>query len=253
MVMRDMVLSGRLPGIGEFWRYDGTFTLYKLGQSVLDFIGETYGEDRIRAIYDGLLNAGNFDAALEQALGLKVSELSDRWAHSVRRRYYPEIANHDPVAFRSQQLTRGPADLGPLPVPAGVAGMENRFLFLSPRTGYTDIYSGSMEGLEKNLRTVIHGERQGRFESLHLFRARMDINRKGELLFVSQRAGEDVIYVYSLVGKKVVEDHRFDSLVGLRSPTWSPDGRRFVFSGLSRAGQADLYMFDRDSRASSIG
>jgi hypothetical protein len=247
MVMRDMVLSGRLPAIGEFWRYDGTFTLYKLGQSVLDFIGENYGEDRIRVIYDSVINAGSFEGAIEQALGITIGELSDRWAYETRRRYYPDIEQLEPVAFNSRELTRGPVDLGPTPVPAGIEGWKDRFLFLSPRTGYTNIYSASLDGLERDVRTVVHGERQGRFESLHPFRARMDINRKGELLFVSQWGGEDVIYVFSLTTRKIVEDHRFEDLVGLRSPSWSSDGRRFVFSGLSRAGEADIYLFDRDT------
>jgi len=69
MVLRDMVLTGRVPSIEDFWRYNGTFTLYKLGQSVIDFIVQTYGVDGIRAIYDQLAAAPSFESAVEAALG----------------------------------------------------------------------------------------------------------------------------------------------------------------------------------------
>lgn len=248
MVVRDMVLAGRLPGIRDFWRYDGSFTLYKLGQSVLDYIGRTYGEDRIRAIYDALAVLPTFDDAVRDALGISLEDLSARWVFDTQRRYYPDVTGAEPILFHSKRLTRGPVDLGAVPVPAGVPGFEGDFLFLSPRTGYTDIYAGSLSGLEKSVRTIVHGERQARFESLHPYRARMDVNGRGELLFVSQRAGEDVIYVYSLAQGKVIEDYAFADLAGLRGPSWASDGRRFVFSGLSRGGQSDLYTYDRDSR-----
>ncbi len=249
MVLRDMVVTGKLPAIDEIWQYDGTFTLYKIGQSLLDFIGENYGEDRIRAVYDQLANASTFENALEKALGTTIADLNDRWIFSLRRLYYPDVMRAVPLAFETDPLTRGPVDLDPVPIPAGVPGFDRQFLFLSPRSGYTDIYVSSTTGLEKETRVIVHGERQARFESLHPFRARMDVNADGELLFVSQRGGEDVIYVYSLVRRDVVEDHRFNDLVGLRSPSWSSDGRRFVFSGLSRGGQSDLYLYDRDTKS----
>jgi len=248
MVLRDLVVSGRLPGIADIWQYDGTFTLYKLGQSVIDFIGENYGEDRIRAVYEALGSSASFDEALERSLGTTVADLSARWSFSLQRRYYPDVMKAAPLAFQTTPLTAGPVDLGPVPVPNGISGFDKEFLFLSPRTGYTDIYAASTTGLEKNVRTIVHGERQARFESLHPFRARMDINAAGELLFVSQRAGVDAIYVYSLAKRDVTEDLNWGDLVGLRSPSWSSDGRHFVFSGLSRSGQSDLYVFDRDAK-----
>jgi hypothetical protein len=247
MVMRDMVVMGRFPAISDIWQYDGTFTLYKLGQSLLDYIGANYGEDRIRAVYDALGRSSTFEEALQSALGTSIADLNDRWMFSLRRRYYPDVMKAAPLAFQTTPLTAGPVDLNPLPIPQGIRGYDKEFLFLSPRTGYTDIYSASTTGLEKNVRSIVHGERQARFESLHPFRARMDVNAAGELLFVSQRGGEDVIYVYSLTRREVIRDYRFDDLVGLRSPSWSSDGRRFVFAGLTRGGQSDLFIYNRRS------
>ncbi|MBM3287223.1 MAG: hypothetical protein FJY88_07740 [Candidatus Eisenbacteria bacterium] len=247
MILRDLVFTGRLPSLKDFWRYDGTYTLYKLGHSAVEFLADTYGPDMIRAVYDALSLSGGFEEALAQATGVPFEELNDRYVHEMRRRYYPDVTKEEPIAFHSRQLTRGPVDLSPVPVPAGVKGFEGSYLFLSPRTGYTDIYAASLDGREERVRAVVRGERHARFESLHPFRARMDVNRSGELLFVSKRGGEDVIYVYSLESGRVIEDHAFEGLVGLRSPSWACDNRRFVFSGLSRAGDSDLYLFDRRS------
>ncbi|MBD3160582.1 MAG: hypothetical protein GF346_00520, partial [Candidatus Eisenbacteria bacterium] len=159
MVLRDMVLTGRIPPISEFWRYNGTFTLYKLGQSVVDYIAETHGPDRLRAIYDAMVAANSFEEAVEEALGVPMEELSARWSYSVRRLYYPDIVRSEPISFNSRRLTRGPVDLSPVPVPDGVPGFENKFLFLSPRTGYTNIYAASDDRREKDLETIVRGER----------------------------------------------------------------------------------------------
>ncbi len=246
MVLRDMTLTGRLPAIRDFWRYDGSYTLYKLGQSVLEFVGGTYGPERIRAIYDRMATASSFEAALESALGVPMNELSDRWTHEMRRLYYPQVGGAEPVAFHSRRLTRGPVDLSPVPLPDSAGGAAGRFLFLSPRSGYTNIYAADLEdGEEGHLETLVRGERHARLESLHPFRARMDANRSGELLFVSQSGGEDAIHIYSLEEKRILSSHSFPDLVGIRSPSWSLDEERFVFSGLSRAGASDLYLYDR--------
>jgi len=268
MVLRGMVLSGNLPPISEFWRYEGSYVLYKLGQSVMDFIGEEWGEDRVRELYERIWAWDRFEDVISDVLGIKEEELSRRWMHEVKRRYFPQITSGEPAALQAPALTRrGGSDFKPIPLPSSIPDLPHHFAFVSPRNGYTNIYTASHQGKEeKDVHTLVEGERRGEFESLHAFRSRMDVNDAGELLFVSKHEGRDEIVRYSLAQKRVLDRFAFDELAGIASPGWAPapvsparaagvaepagegtptrGGKRFVFSGLTRDGYSDLFVYD---------
>ncbi len=248
MILRDMVTSGTLPSIGEFWRYEGGYLTYKLGQSVLAYVADTWGDDRIRLLQDRLWAHERFADVIEDVLGLREEELSARWAHHLRRRYYPEIGRGEPAAFAARALTnRGGADFKPLPLPPGLAGLPEHFAFLSPRDGFTNIYTASRDGRrpEDDVRTLVEGERRPEFESFHAYRSRMDVSADGLLLFVAQHEGRDQVNVYSIPKRRVIDRFAFPGLTGIASPAWAGGTRRLLFSGLSRDGYLDLYLYDR--------
>ncbi|MBD3235414.1 MAG: BamA/TamA family outer membrane protein [Candidatus Eisenbacteria bacterium] len=249
MVLRDLVLTGRVPPISRFWTYNGTFVLYKLGQSVLDFIGETYGEDKIALFYFDAWKVRRFEELFPLVLGVTQQELSERWMHWVRERYYPEVADADPVLLSARVVSRGAMVLKPTPVPEGVAGYENQYVFISPRSGYASIYVASLEEGEQDARTLVRGQRQPEYLSFHAFRSRMDISSQGILAFSSHAGAQDLLVAYDLEGEEAIVHWSFADLVGISSPHWDGSGTRLVFSGLRRDGRRDLYLYDagRDS------
>ena len=245
MVLRDMVQNGGLPTLDEFWRYDGSFVVYKLGQSMLDYIGETCGEDRIHLFYRDLWKWRSFEEAITEVCGVPAKELSARWAFHLKQRYFPEVAEAEPANFDSKPLTQPGGEFKPVPLPDSLGGIPKPFAFLSGRDGFTNVYLASRDGQEKQLRTLVKGERAAGFESFHEYRSRMDVSPDGTLIFVSQHRDQDEVVLYSVPEERVVARHRFPDLVGLLSPCFSPDGKRFVVSGLSRDGTSDLYLFER--------
>ncbi len=248
MILRDLVLSGGLPSIDEFWRYAGSYLTYKLGQSVLDYIGENYGEDRIHQIYRRLYVANDFASVLQDVLGVSQQELSERWAFDLQTRYFPDVAKAEPARFDSRVLTSfGGANMKAVPLPDSLPGLENRFVFLSPRDGFTNVYMGSRSGKERDVEVLIKGERSSAFESLHLFRNRIDMSPDGKLLLVSKHQNRDEIVVYDVVKRKESGRFGWNHLVGIASPSWASDERRLVFTGLSRDGFSDLYLYDIES------
>ncbi len=249
MILRDMVVAGTLPPIGEFWRHEGGFTLYKLGQSVLDYVAETWGEDRLRLFHEQLWRHDRFEDVLHDVLGVTSEELSSRWAFHLKQRYFPSVETAVPSSVVSKQLTaEGGSDFKPLPLPAGLPGLDGHFAFLSPRNGFTNIYTaaGAGEKPEREVRVLVAGERRAEFESFHAFRSRMDVSADGLLLFAAKHDGRDAVNVYSIARRRVVSRYAFAGLIGLTSPAWAGDTNRFVFSGLSREGDSDLFLYDRE-------
>jgi hypothetical protein len=247
MVMRDLVISGDLPPIREFWRYHNTFAMYKIGQSMLDFIAQTYGDDKLIAFYTDAWKARRFTDLFPHILGVTEGELSSRWMHWLRERYYPDVTEAEPILHSANRVGVKGHVLKPTPVPAGIAGFEKSFIFISPHSGYANIYAASWGPEKCDPKVLVKGQRSPEFLSFHSFRSRMDVSAAGLLVFSSQSGPQDVLMAYDLAGGGIVGQWGFPDLVGITSPHWDRDGRRICFSGLSCDGRSDLYLFDTQS------
>ncbi len=247
LILRDLVISGKLPAIDEFWQYEGTFALYKLGQSVLDFVGETYGDDKLLLFYSEAWKERSFADLLAATLGVERDELSARWTQWLRRRYYPEVAAARPVNEIGERIAIHGQELKPTPIPAGIPGWSGQFVFVSPYSGYVNLYVADLDSKHPHPRVLVKGERSPQLLSFHAFRSRMDVSRQGVLIFSAQAGGEDELTAYDLARQRVVARWGFDSLVGMTSPQWDADGRRVVFSGLGRDARSDLYLLDTET------
>ena len=54
MVMRDATLNDIVVGVNDMDRIFGSFLMYKEGQNVLQYIGKTYGEEKIVLLLQGV-------------------------------------------------------------------------------------------------------------------------------------------------------------------------------------------------------
>ena len=250
MVVADLVLEGQVPAIQDLWRYNGTFTIYKLGQSLCQFIGETYGDDALRRLYTEIHKDDRFEKLMQRVTGVSARRISDDWQYSLKRRYFPEVKEKVGLTLAAEEraVSQG-VNLKPFAVPDTAAFGGHRYLFLSARSGYTNIYSASYRGRERDVKSVVRGQRTAQFESFHPFQSRIGVSSKGDLAFVSKWSGRDALFVMDLKEKKITERRHVDDLISLSSPSWSPDGTKLAFAGQSNDGQSDLYVLDLASDA----
>jgi hypothetical protein len=249
LFLGDMVLNDALPPISGLWRYSGTFVIYKIGQDLVQFLEKHYGTDVVPALYDELWRVNSFEEAMERVTETPIEELSERWHHELTRRYYPRVQDHAPIALSAKPMAvKGGANFQPTVPPPGSPLPDDTYLFVSPRTGYTNIYRGSTEGREKDVHAVVRGQRQAEFESFHGFDSRIAVSKDGMLAFVSKFHERDGLFIYDLVHDRLVDKWQFEGLISLRSPTFHPDGARVAFAGLSQDGQQDIYVFDLRSQ-----
>ncbi len=248
MVLSDMVLEGKLPRINDLWKYNGTFTIYKLGQSLCQYIGETYGQEALRRLYSEVHRDDSFEKLIQRVTGVSARRLSDDWILAMKRRYFPEVKERAPLSVAAQEraVSQG-VNLKPVAAPDSTLLGGDRYFFLSARSGYTNIYSATYGGTERDVKCVVRGQRTAEFESLHPFQSRIDVSKKGELAFVSKWNGRDAVFVMDLAKKDVVLKRHVEDLISIASPTWSRDGAKIAFSGLRASGQSDIYALDRAS------
>src|SRR2546428_1698029 len=160
MVLSDLVLEDRLPAISDLWRYNGTFAVYKLGQSLCEYIGTTYGDDALRRLYSELYKDDRFEKVLQRVTGVPVRRLSEDWIYGLKRKYFPEVKDRMTLALAGEErATSEGVNLKPVAAPDTTQFGGSRYFFISARSGYTNIYSASGKGREQHVRSVVRGHR----------------------------------------------------------------------------------------------
>ncbi|PWB76401.1 hypothetical protein C3F09_00075 [candidate division GN15 bacterium] len=249
-ILKDLVLSGRVPEIGELYQYEGTFLTYKLGQSICAFIDTTYGADKLVRLYENWYKARTFDEIVKLTLGLDLKELSNQWIYSLKRRYFPEIQHRGLPRMEASRIVRTGYSMKGVPIIRRDQGTDSSWMvYMAYRRGYAGLYMKPVDETMHGDVTLLKGERSARFESLHLLHSGIDVDTLERVLFSSKVKDRDVIYLYDIKRRKVIATYRFDDLVAARSPRFSPDGLHAVFSGVLESGYSDIYRLDLASGA----
>jgi Tol biopolymer transport system component len=245
MWLRDGALQGYLtplPVLGQV--YD--IRVYRFGQSVFAFIGETFGEEKIGEVLKTAARLNSVNSAFKSVLGMPLEELSDAWLEEVRKEYLPEIASFEKPSKFARRLTWQDDDLSNLNLVPALSPDGEHVCFISDRSMYSDLYlaDATTGDVQKRL---VKGERTGNFESLRFFNTSISWSADGKFLaFPAKIGGEDAIYVLEVENEKVRRRLTF-GLDGIVSPSFSPDGSEIVFVGID-GGRSDLYITDIDGK-----
>lgn len=246
LIVRDMVINGTLPSINELWTVRGTFFMYKLGQSICEFIAMEYGEDKLTRMFDNWYIGKRFEDIVTYTLGEDMKTLSDKWEYYLKKKYYPQIDDLDLPDKKAERITEQVFAVRPVPVEVtnsdGVD--ESWVIYKANRTGYSAIYMQPADKVNAKPVTLLKGERSARFESLHLLSSGVDQFNDSLLVFSSKSQERDVLYMYDLKKREVVTRYEFDDLIAVSSPRFSPDGRFVTFTGNHLNGYADLFILD---------
>ncbi len=236
MLLRDLTQGGRLPSIEDL-SYAGGGIIYPIGGTLVRFLADTYGEWRLIEMFDDAWKYDNFEELMAAVFGKPLRDLTAEWQYHMRRTYYPQVATQRPLALGGRPLA--PLALKPAVwTPPGDS--EPQVLYISPRTGYTNIYGVPLSGGKP--RIIVQGERTAQLESFHSFDSRMDVDSAGVLVFATRYMQHDALVFWDVQRQRLVGRYQFPDIVSILSPAWSPDRGSVVFSGLTLSGASDLYL-----------
>ena len=250
MVLRTAVLGGYAQELDHLWRVEGSFLMYKEGQSFLDTVAARVGGTRaVARFFEYWPRHQDLAECADSAWGKPVEDLGREWFASLRRRYYPLVSErHEASDFARALPSKGYVNLRPAVVP-GTARDSLRLVYFSDQGDYPGVWLWRRHGLQARQDRLVRGGNRRSYESLHFFETRMDVSRRGELALVSRQGAGDVIHLLQLPGGEEAAVLSLPGLVSLSSPAWSPGGDSLVVRGQDLAGEADLYLVDRRSRA----
>ncbi|MFQ5608220.1 MAG: TolB family protein, partial [Candidatus Zixiibacteriota bacterium] len=245
MMVSDMALSGKTLGIDEFYRIRGSFMMYKLGQSVCEFIDREYGSDKLILIFENWWKAKRFEEVLELTLGEPLAVISKKWEYSLKKKYFPMLAEGDLSKNVARQLTHEGYAVKSAPIMFDDGDGEREWIvYKADKLGYSSLYMMDGRGERRKVHTLLKGERSADFESLHLLSSGIDAHSNGLVAFSSKSKETDALYIYDLKRRRVERQIKVSGLVSIQSPRFSPDGFRVVLSGVDKSGAADLYLVD---------
>ncbi len=246
MVMRDAVLNNYVVPLNDMERIYGTFLMYKEGQKILEYVAEHYGEEKILLLMENIWKATSFSDVMKVTIGCEYKEFDEEWLYHLKKRYYPIMGGND----LPSGVTKNVVDVGFNAKPVFYGHNGKRYVyFIGNHTGYTNIYRVDLDMEKPESEVVIEGEKTDEFEAFHLFQSKLDISKGGMLAFVTKSGENDALHIYDINNNRLDDTFQFHSLVVLGSPSWSPDGKRVVFSSVDRGGNSDLYILELSARS----
>ncbi len=243
--LRDAALEGYLIPINVL-AYVGDIRVYRFGQSIFEYIADTYGIQKIGEILKRTRRMGSMERALESSTGLTIEVLSKKWQEAVRKEYLPQIADYEKPDAIASKLTDSAHDLSDFNVAVGVSPSGTQMVYISDKSMYNNVYLASaIDG--KVFKKLVEGERTASFEQLRFFNTSIAWSPDEKVVALPAKVGgEDAIYLIEIPSGKIKRKLRF-GLDAIYSPSWSPDGRRIAFVGI-RHGWSHLMVADADGK-----
>ena len=135
MVMRDIAIHERMPSVKEL----NYFMAYKGGQSLWRFIAGKYGREKIGDVFRSMKRTQNDERGYESALGMNYDELTKKWHKYLKKEYWSDVKNRDPIEDMSEKLTDHKKLNNFYNVSPAVSPDGSMIALLSDQGGYFDI------------------------------------------------------------------------------------------------------------------
>ena len=198
MVLRDVAVHERMPSVKEL----NYFMAYKGGQSLWRFIAGKYGREKIGDVFRSMKRTQNAEKGYENALGMNYEDLTKQWHKYLKKEYWPDVKDRDPLEDMSEKLTdhkkaRNFYNVSPALSPDG-----SMVAVLSDQNGYFDIHIlDAMTG--KNIKKLVKGNRSVDFEELKWLQPGLSWSPDNKSIVVAAKAGKgDVLHIIDVETRK---------------------------------------------------
>ncbi len=246
MVLRDAVLTDELLPLrvmDSSWDYlPNPFLAYKQSHSLMNYIADNYGPEKIGRILRVWDSQTSTDKLLERLIDLDMRTLYERWSAQMRKTYWPLLQSRDylselatPVVhsedMQAVQMSPRWSISGDMLAVLSTDGVENHVDIIRLRNG------SLIERVTGRMRTTD-------FDDLTMGPGTVSWAPDGHTIaFVAKDGPKDIILLWDLYTKELGSRFKFDGLEVIEALAWSPDSRRLVFAGTG-FGQRDIYIAD---------
>lgn len=226
MVLRDAVLNDQvmpLSLLDSFDHFEQVYMAYKESQSILDYISQVYGRDKVPQLFLKMAGNQSMETIAKTQIGITFQELYQHWLFYYKSQAWSRIKGMPEIERYGEKLLDGVSRSFWSPDGSQLAClMGDRLFLLNPDT--------------KKEETILqrHFQTRGRAVSWS-----PDGKR---LIFAAVEEGEYRIYLYDLFSHRLSR-LGFNEFPEVNSPVFSPDGKYALFSAFDYR-STDLYRAD---------
>ncbi len=243
MWLRDASLEGHLPTIEEM-TYDPRIFPYRFGHALWAYVGEKWGDEAIGQVLQASVSGG-VEGAFKRTLGVTLDDLSSEWRDAIQTTYLPQLADHYRARRIAQPLLTEKRSEGTLHLAPALTPDGREIAYFSERNSFfVDLYLADAE-TGKVKRRLVKSTLNSNYESLRFINSAGSFSPDGRYFAIAAKHKDrDDLVILDV--KKDEEVRRIrSSLNGLTTPSWSPDGKRLVFTGYD-GGLSDLFIVNAD-------
>lgn len=221
---------------------------YRLGESFLAFIADTYGREKVSDYYFALRSSNNLESATKKVFGMEFKDLQSRWRYQLKRDYYPLVNQHGIPKEDMEQRTFSDKDGSYFNFMPRFAPNGERFVYFSSAGARYSIMLAGLHGPAKP-DNVFKGEATGKAEEFYYFRSNLSwFPDNQRVAFAAKTSEGDRIHILDVDREKIVQTIApagFDALYELDV---APGGEAIVFAG-QQGMQCDLFLYDLASQS----
>jgi len=243
MFILDMVVNDDLPKLD----YIGGYLAYRLGESFLTWIADTYGREKVSEYFYSMRTMNSLEDATMRAFGIKFDELQSRWRYQLKRDYFPTVNSHlipnEKYELRTDHRKDGSYfNFSPRFSPDG-----SRYVYFSNAKARYSIWMGGTHGISK-ARRIITGEASGKMEEFYYMRSSLSWFPDGKrVVFGAKTSLGDRIHVLNVDSGKIEETISIPELSAIFEMDLSQDGRYLALSA-QKDMQTDIFIYDLHSK-----
>ena len=238
MFMRDFAFNGQFP---PMWALSGYYA-YKGGQSIIRFIHETYGMEKLTDFYGSLKATHSVSRSIRRIFNMSEEDFTKEWHKYIQKTFWPDINFADDILNISVRLTdhkklNNYQNIAPSLSPDG-----SLIAFMSDRKGYADIFTMRTED-GKDVKKIVSGQRKADLEELKWLSPGISWSPDSKkIVFAAKSGAHDALVVVNVKTKKQTF-YKIPELNGIYSTDWHPKKDIIVFSG-NDGKQSDVYTYN---------
>lgn len=242
MWMREACLD-KLPKISDL-RNTAKYFPYRYGQSLLAYIGNTYGNEMIGAFLREAVLSKNMDEAFKKVFGITSDSLSALWHNALHTKYDPILKITKTSDKYGKLLIKGKKGAESINVSPAVSPDGKQFAFFSSRDLFAvDVFIADLK-TGKTIRNIFRKELDSHLQNLEF------INSTGawspdskKFIFAGVKEGRPTLTILNVKSGDILKTIRFPKLAEINSSSWSPDGSKIAFSAL-KDGFTNIFIYD---------
>jgi len=220
---------------------------YHHGQALMAYIAGRWGDEAIGRLLKTTKSVPNVGLAFQRVLNIHPDSLMSDWYEAMRAATEPVLAQTADASVYGSPILGKASGSGNYNIAPALSPDGNQLVFLSEK----DLFAIEMFLSDANTgeirRKIVKTAVNPNFEGVQFIQSAgswdFSDGAANRFVFAAVRKGQPVLSILDTETGKIIQEATFEDLGEILNPSWSPDGRYVVFTGIKDS-WSDLFVYD---------